>query len=216
MCVEVVCARARYTACGVSEMSVPCARCGREYDVTLFEFGRTLWCTCGGRVSLEPRVRRIAADAELRFSADAMLGKLARWLRLLGFDCAYETDIVDAELVRRAIEQDRVILTRDRALPDEWRVSDICVIGAERTFEQLAEVLRRFDLSDAVRLFTRCSECNRRLIVTAAADLRGRAPARILATQDPLQSCPGCGRVYWSGSHTRRIERVVEQLLATN
>jgi len=196
-------------------MSIPCARCGREYDHTLFEFGRTLWCTCGSRVGLEPRVRRLAADAELRFSADAMLGKLAHWLRLLGFDCAYETDIADAELVRHAVEQDRVVLTRDRALPDEWRVSDICIVRAERTFEQLGEVLRRFDLSGAVRLFTRCSECNRRLTAAPAADLSGRAPARILATQDPLQACTGCGRVYWSGSHTRHIQRVVEQLLAT-
>ncbi len=201
--------------CGVLEMSVPCARCGREYDVTLFEFGRTLWCTCGSRVGLEPRIERIAANAEVRFSADAMLGKLAHWLRLLGFDCAYESDIADAELVRRAIEQGRVILTRDRSLPDEWRVSDICVVRAERTFEQLGEVLRRFDLSAAVRLFTRCSECNRRLTAASSVDLEGRAPARILATQDPLQLCPECGRVYWSGSHTRRIERVAEQLLAT-
>jgi uncharacterized protein with PIN domain len=195
-------------------MSIPCARCGREYDVTLFEFGRTLWCTCGSRVGLEPRIRRIAADAEVRFSADAMLGKLAHWLRLLGFDCAYESDIADADLVRRAVEQDRVILTRDRALLDEWRVSDICVVRAERTFEQLGEVLRRFDLAAAVRLFTRCSECNRLLIAATAADSKGRVPARILATQDSLQACPECRRVYWQGSHTRRIERVVGQLLS--
>ncbi len=207
---------ALYDGGGVREMSIPCARCGREYDVTLFEFGRTLWCTCGSRVGLEARIRRVAADAEVRFSADAMLGKLAHWLRLLGFDCAYESDIADAELVRRAIEQGRVVLTRDRALPDEWRVSDICVVRAERTFEQLSEVLRRFDLSGAVRLFTRCSECNCRLTVATAADFRGRVPARILATHDPLRECPRCRRVYWQGSHTRRIQRVVEQLLAAD
>jgi uncharacterized protein with PIN domain len=197
-------------------MSVPCARCGREYDVTLFEFGRTLWCTCGSRVGIEPRIRWGVAGAEVRFSADAMLGKLAHWLRLLGFDCAYENDIADAELVRRAIEQGRVVLTRDRALPDEWRAPDICVVRAVQTFEQLGEVVRRFDLSGLVRLFTRCSECNRRLTVTAAADLRGRVPARILATHEPLRECTGCRRVYWRGSHTRHIQRVVEQLLAVD
>jgi len=220
-------------------MSVPCARCGREYDVTLFAFGRTLWCTCGSRVGVEPRIRQVAAGAEVRFSADAMLGKLAHWLRLLGFDCAYESadamlgklahwlrllgfdcayenDIADAELVRRAIEQGRVVLTRDRALPDEWRVSDICVVRAVRTFEQLGEVVRRFDLSGGVRLFSRCSECNRRLTVAAAEELRGRVPARILATHEPLRECTGCRRVYWQGSHTRHIQRVVEQLLAVD
>jgi hypothetical protein len=197
-------------------MSVPCARCGREYDVTLFEFGRTLWCTCGSRVGIEPRIRWVAAGAEVRFSADAMLGKLAHWLRLLGFDCAYENDIADAELVRRAIEQGRVVLTRDRALPDEWRVPDICVVRAVRTFEQLGEVVRRFDLSGGVRLFSRCSECNRRLTVAAAEELRARVPARILATHEPLRECTGCGRVYWQGSHTRHIQRIVEQLLAVD
>ena len=195
-------------------MSVPCTRCGREYDVTLFEFGRTLWCTCGNRVGVEARIRHVGADAEVRFIADAMLGRLAHWLRLLGFDCAYESEIADAELVRRGVEQGRVVLTRDRALPDEWRASGICIVRAERTFEQLGEVVRRFDLARAVRLFTRCSECNRRLAAATAADLRGRAPASILATHERLQECPGCKRVYWEGSHTQRIQRVVEQLLA--
>jgi hypothetical protein len=196
-------------------MSVPCARCGREYDVTLFEFGRTIWCTCGSRVGVEPRIRRVAADAEVCFSADAMLGKLAHWLRLLGFDCTYENDIADAELVRCAIEQGRAVLTRDHALPDEWRAPDIYVVRAVRTFEQLGEVVRRFDLSRAVRLFSRCSECNRHLITAAVADLRERVPASILATHEQLRECPGCGRVYWQGSHTRHIQRVVEHLLAT-
>ncbi|HEY5658646.1 MAG TPA: Mut7-C RNAse domain-containing protein [Myxococcota bacterium] len=195
-------------------MSVPCARCGREYDVTLFEFGRTLWCTCGSRVGVEPRIRQVSSETERRFIADAMLGKLAHWLRLLGFDCLYESDIADAELVRLGMEQGRVVLTRDRALPDEWRAPDICVLRAERTFEQLNEVVRRFDLARAVRLFSRCSECNRDLAAAAAADLTGRAPASILATHERLRECPGCRRVYWEGSHTRRIQRVVERLLA--
>jgi uncharacterized protein with PIN domain len=195
-------------------MSVPCARCGREYDVTLFEFGRTLWCTCGNRVSAEARVRHVGDGAETRFIADAMLGKLAHWLRLLGFDCTYESEISDEELVRRGIEQGRIVLTRDRALPDEWRASGICVVRAERTLEQLGELVRRFDLARAVRLFTRCSECNERLSEASAADLTGRAPASILATHERLRECPGCGRVYWRGSHTRRIQGVVDRLLA--
>ncbi len=210
-------------------MAIPCARCGREYDVTLFEFGRTLWCTCGSRVGLEPRIRQVTNAAERRFSADAMLGKLARWLRLLGFDCSYERDIADAELVRRAIEQGRVILTRDRALPAEWWMPDIHVLQAERTFEQLREVVRCFGLSGVVCPLTRCSECNQPLVRVVAAlssgniadgrDLEGsalkeRVPARILASREPLQECLVCKRVYWQGSHTRRIQRVVEELLA--
>ncbi len=202
----------RYHLRGVREMSVPCASCGREYDVTLFEFGRTIWCTCGNRVGLEPRVRSIEADAEPHFSADAMLGKLARWLRLLGFDCAYESDIADETLVRQAIEQGRVVLTRDRSLPEEWWVGDICVLSEARTFEQLVEVMRRFRLANRLRPFSRCSECNCPLRDASAERARGRAPAGVLATAERLRECRVCGRVYWRGSHTRRIQRVVERL----
>jgi uncharacterized protein with PIN domain len=194
-------------------MSVPCPRCGREYDVTLFEFGRTIWCSCGSRVGAELRVRRSQCAGETRFIADAMLGRLAHWLRLLGFDCAYERHVSDEDLVRRGVEQDRVILTRDRALPEEWRVSDICVVRAEETFDQLGEVLRRFDLSGSVRLFTRCSECNRGLVAAQGSAVTGRVPAGILASHREFLECPGCGRVYWQGSHTDRMKRVVERLL---
>ena len=76
------------------------------------------------------------------------------------------------------------------------------------------EVVRRFDLARALRPFTRCSACNERLCEADAADLTGRAPAGILATHDRLLECPGCKRVYWKGSHTRRIQGVVDRLLA--
>jgi uncharacterized protein with PIN domain len=80
-------------------------------------------------VGLEPRLR--APDSvPPRFVADAMLGRLARWLRLLGFDTAWVQDVSDGELVRRAIEEGRVILTRDRALPSEWRVAGVHVLAA--------------------------------------------------------------------------------------
>ena len=88
------------------------------------------------------------------------------------------------------------------------------MVRAERTLEQLSEVVRRFDLARAVRLFTRCSECNEPLSEASAADLTGRAPTSILAAHERLRECPGCGRVYWRGSHTRRIQGVVDRLLA--
>jgi len=197
-------------------MAVPCPRCGRDYDVTLFEFGRTIWCRCGSRVGAEARVRWIDPTEPIRFAADAMLGKLARWLRLLGFDCTWSADTSDAELVRSAAEARRVILTRDRALSEEWRVSEICVLRSELTFDQLREVLHRFDLGGAVRLFSRCSACNRELAPVAAAEVADRVPERVLARCDGFRQCAECGRVYWEGSHTRRIARVVERVLAAD
>ena len=195
-------------------MGVPCQHCGREYDVTLFEFGRTIWCTCGSRVGLRPRARRIGPRAEKRFIADAMLGRLARWLRLLGFDCAYDTRILDPDLVRRGAAEERIILSRDRALPQEWWVSEIYLVQAEDVRSQLVEVLRRFGLAAEIRLLSRCAECNQRLRPADAAAIAGRAPERILMTHDAFSECPGCGRVYWEGTHAARIRRFVDELLA--
>ncbi|MGD8328363.1 MAG: Mut7-C RNAse domain-containing protein [Acidobacteriota bacterium] len=192
-------------------MSVPCPRCGRQYDVTLFQFGRTIHCTCGERVGLQQRLR-VERDAP-RFIADAMLGRLARWLRILGIDTAYEADIEDAELVRRALEEGRVILTCDRPLREEWRIEDILVLESWAVMEQLRAVVRHFGLQEHIRLFSRCSCCNALLRAASAQDAAQGAPEYVLRTSDEFQRCPSCGRVYWEGTHTERIRRTLADLL---
>lgn len=194
-------------------MAVTCRNCGRGYDVTLFAFGRTIWCACGSRVGVEAPARELTGLSPPRFSADAMLARLARWLRLLGFDCSYEADIPDERLVRRAVEEDRVVLTRDRRLPDEWWVSNIAVLRSERLAEQLVEVLERFELADSVNPLSRCSHCNRVLEAAERGAVAERVPRRILETQRAFSRCPACGRVYWEGSHAARIRQAVDQLL---
>lgn len=195
-------------------VAIPCPRCGREYDVTLFEFGRTLWCTCGSRVGATPRVRSLASAEAPRFIADAMLGRLARWLRILGFDCAYEREIDDEQLVRRAVHEERIILTRDRALPEDWRVPGIHLVASEELREQLRELLRAFGLAGSVRLFSRCNECNQPLRQAQRAEVSERVPPHALASHEAFLECASCRRVYWEGSHTQRIRRVVEEVLA--
>lgn len=194
-------------------MGVPCAQCGREYDVALFEFGRTIWCTCGARVGIEPRVRPLAGAGPARFAADAMLGRLARWLRLLGIDCSYDAEASDEEIVRRAVREGRTLLTRDRRLPEEWWIPGIYVVRAEDFREQLAEVLGQFDLAGAIRVLSRCSECNQSLRPVARADAAGRVPPRVLEMHGAFSECPACGRVYWEGSHAARIRAVADALL---
>lgn len=195
-------------------MGVPCPGCGRSYDVTLFEFGRTLHCTCGRRVGLAPRVRSVLPEDPPRFAADAMLGRLAHWLRILGFDCRYEPGVSDADLARRAVEEERVVLTRDRAFPEEWRGPAVRVLRAEATFEQLREVVRAFDLAARIRLFSRCNRCNAPLERASREEARGRVPARVWEHHERFRRCPACGRLYWEGSHVRRMRRVVDALLA--
>lgn len=199
---------------GGLQMAVTCRGCGREYDVALFEFGRTLCCACGQRVGIEPRVRRMASSAEMRFAADAMLGRLARWLRLLGFDCVHDPEMRDRDIVRLALSDGRTILTRDRRLPEEWWIHQIYLVREAELEQQLLELFRRFDLASSLRVLTRCSECNRPLHRIGAAEASQRVPSRLLEVQRDFSECPGCGRVYWEGSHAARIRRLAERLVA--
>ncbi|MDX1648274.1 MAG: Mut7-C RNAse domain-containing protein [Myxococcota bacterium] len=193
-------------------MSVRCP-CGREYDATLFAFGRTLRCACGRRVGTAARLAPPPDDpGPPRFAADAMLGRLARWLRLLGLDTFYEAHVTDADLVRRALLEGRWILTRDRRLPDEWRVAGVHLVEAERPRAQLVEVARRFALVPWLRPFTRCAVCNAALAPLAPGDAEGRVPERIRARGGPLRACPDCDRAYWPGSHVARMQRVIASL----
>jgi uncharacterized protein len=190
-------------------MAITCPGCGREYDVTLFAFGRTIHCTCGRRVGLEHRVGPGVTSGRPRFIADAMLGRLARWLRTLGYDTAYDDAITDEELVRRALDEGRHILTRDRRLFVEWHVSGL-LIRADEPLDQLREVASALALTPPARLFTRCGVCNAVLKAVAREEVADRVPARVLARERSFVECPGCGRVYWEGSHTERMRRLLE------
>ncbi len=193
-------------------MAIRCSGCGRQYDVTLFQFGRTIQCTCGARVGLEQRLGPPITADRPRFFADAMLGRLARWLRTLGFDTAYDDRIPDAELVRRALVEGRYILTRDRKLPEEWRVEGCLVVEADKPLDQLVEVAAAFGLEAPVRLFTRCRVCNGVLVRADPEAVERRVPARVLEREASFVQCPECERIYWEGSHTARMRAVVTRV----
>lgn len=192
-------------------MAIRCPSCSREYDVTLFQFGRTIRCSCGARVGLELRERPLSGNS--RFIADAMLGRLARWLRAVGYDVAADPPVADADLVRRAVLERRVLLTRDRRLCRDWWISGCVVVEATRPAKQLSEVVRRLGLDRDWRrhLFTRCMICNTPLARADAEDVAARLPDP--APPGPYARCPGCGRVYWEGQHTRRMRRFLERAL---
>lgn len=194
-------------------MGVPCPRCGRQYDVTLFEFGRTIHCTCGQRVGLGPRVESLPRGGDVRFLADSMLGSLARWLRILGFDVDYDSDAADADLVRRAMLERRVLLTKDRKLPREWTLSRVYVVVAEGDEAQVREVVQAFDLADHAEPFSRCSRCNAPLQELPAEEARKEVPPYVARTVDRFGRCPECGRIYWNGTHTDDMRERLGRML---
>lgn len=193
-------------------MAIPCPRCGRGYDASLFAFGRTIDCACGARVGIEPQ-RAPPSAGEPRFLADAMLGRLARWLRILGFDTAYRDDWPDAEIARVAYEDERIVLTRDRRLPSEIRLPRVVVLASDDTGEQLRELARAFPRLAAGRAFTRCSRCNAALEPVARESVALSVPPRVHREHASFQRCPSCARIYWEGSHVARMRRALGALL---
>lgn len=150
---------------------------------------------------------------EPRFVADAHLGRLARYLRLLGFDTLFQNDPGDALLASQAGDGRRILLTRDRALLMRREVTHGCYIRPCKPLEQLTYTLGRCDLYRLVRPFTRCMECNGLLEQADKQSVRAQVPVRSLTLQERFWRCRGCGKVYWCGSHCHRLERLVEELL---
>jgi uncharacterized protein with PIN domain len=188
-------------------VAIPCPTCGREYDVTLFQYGRTIECACGTRVGHRLEVAREGRERAPRFMVDVMLGGLARWLRILGYDAEYVPGIEDAELVKRAVDGGRIVLTRDRGLPAEWWVDNCLLIDSDAPMDQLREVVDSFGLSTGDRLFTRCTICNEPLQEMHAGEAERVVPARVRESNDSFSRCPVCERIYWRGSHVDRMRR---------
>lgn len=149
-----------------------------------------------------------------RFFCDAMLGRLARWLRALGFDTAYESGIADSELRARALAEGRLVLTRDWLLEEQARGEGVLMISQDDPRSQLAEVLSTLGPPLPAHPFTRCTLCNVPLEGLATEAARPLVPARTLAAHRCFTRCPSCGRVYWEGGHVRRMRARLEGILA--
>jgi uncharacterized protein len=144
-----------------------------------------------------------------RFLADRMVGKLARWLRLLGYDTAYLPQLSPEGVMREARQQGRIILTRDSRIVRRKDTPPLLLIESDRFREQLKQVVEALQLDPVRYLLTRCSECNERLQPIAKDDVRDRVPEYVWQTQEEFRRCPGCRRLYWGATHK---ERMLEEL----
>lgn len=177
----------------------------------------------GDRLAVYPPFHNLAPDATTvlprrppgpaRFFADAQLGRLARHLRLLGFDTRYENDIGDRELVQRAVAEGRIVLSRDRDLLFRREVGHGCHLRSDDPREQLRRVLVRYELAAEARPFTRCMECNGALQPVAKSAVESELDVQTRECFDAFWRCDGCGRVYWRGSHYDRLRKRVDGML---
>lgn len=149
----------------------------------------------------------------MKFIADENVGKLCKWLRILGYDVSYYSPIDDAELIRKAVHENRIILTRDSGIP-KWNMAKECLlIKSSPTVEQLKEVVEHFDLSVSKKsLFTRCIECNVPVVDVSKEEVKSKIPPYVYQTHEHFSQCPSCGKVYWAGSHYDNVLERLEEI----
>ena len=150
-----------------------------------------------------------------RFIVDVNAGRLAKWLRILGYDTAFINPIKDGELLEIAGREGRIVLTRDHGLARRRAVTrgliTVMVPASDLWQEQLREVAARFQLT-AAQDSGICARCNERLLPVALDYAKERVPPYVAATQQQFATCPRCNRIYWQGTHWEQMQRVLDSL----
>ena len=141
----------------------------------------------------------------IKFIADTMLGRLARWIRIIGYDVEYHRVISDDELIGRAITSNRILLTRDTQLANRRAARHCLYVGSEDYLEQLKQVVKHFGMNVQQGIFSRCAICNSLLLYVEKTTVKDRVPPFVYQTQDIFMQCPQCARIYWRGTHRKEI-----------
>ena len=165
------------------------------------------------RFDVSPLTRlRPAPLRDTRFVADVHLGTLARYLRLLGFDTVWERDLTDDAIVDIALAEKRIILTRDKGILKNGRVTHGYWLRHSDPTEQLDEVVKSIDLGRAIAPYTRCMECNGELRSVDRSAVAQAVPLQVFLVYRDFKQCQSCHRVYWRGSHLRRLDKIIERV----
>ena len=151
--------------------------------------------------------------AEPAFIADVMVGKLARWMRVLGLDVLYSNKLEDDAILKLAAAENRIILTRDVAFVERCRKSQgVLFIEHNDWRSQLRQVVKECGLRD-FKVLSRCVECNSTLNTVGKERICGKVPTYVYQTQEHFSICPSCDRVYWRGTHVDAISSLLRSFL---
>jgi Uncharacterized conserved protein len=156
---------------------------------------------------------RPAPLRKIAFVCDVHLGRLARALRVLGFDTLYRNDYSDREIVAIAVAGHRIVLTRDRGLLKHASVTHGYCVRSTDWREQAHEVIARFDLQGAAAPFTRCAECNGNITPVDKEKIIDLLDIRTKQCYDEFSRCGECGRIYWEGSHFPKLQELVREMI---
>ncbi len=141
-----------------------------------------------------------------KFIADSMLGKLAKWMIAAGFDVVFKKNSTREFVIATAKEQDRIILTRDSAIKEP----EFVFIESDNFREQMEQVFRLTGMPSSEKAFTRCLDCNIILIPVEKEKVDGRVPPYVFQTHRMFLVCPHCGKIFWKGSHYKRMREILE------
>lgn len=148
-----------------------------------------------------------------RFILDVHLGKLARYLRMMGFDTLYDNRWEDPEIIDIALAGNRIILTRDLGILKNGKVTHGYFIRSDQPGEQTREVIRRFELRKKIKPVSRCIECNSSIAPVEKERVIDLLPDKTKKYFNEFYQCKGCGKVYWKGSHYYKMKRIIKNLL---
>lgn len=183
-----------------------------DFDYSLRDGDRVVVLPCSRADSPGPAVLlRPPLPREPKFVVDINLGKLARWLRLLGFDTDYRNDLTDAEIASIAACECRVVLTRDRRLLHQKIITHGYYVRSDKPEEQISEILDRFRLDGQQEPFRRCLECNGRIRPVDKEIVLDELPPKTRIHYDHFFRCDRCDRVYWKGPHYERLRGMLTQ-----
>lgn len=158
----------------------------------------------------------INQTATMKFIVDCMLGKLAKWLKILGFDVLYFSKVDDSELLPLTQKEKGILLTRDNALLEKAGTGNGFFIRSEKWREQVRQVLEELNLWGKVRPYSRCLECNLRLKNLPKKSAKNLVAPFVYKHADSFAICPRCGRVFWQGTHYRDMDRKIKAILRKN
>ena len=160
-----------------------------------------------GLTGLRDRALRIS-----RFILDVHLGKLARYLRALGFDTAYDREYEDREIAERSVKEGRILLTRDVGLLKHRNLTRAYWLRSQYPMKQLREIMLRFDLFSQMKPFSRCIACNGSIFEVNKKDVADQLQVKTRKYYDVFYRCSECGKIYWQGSHYERMKTFVDSL----
>ena len=157
---------------------------------------------------------------ETTFIVDSNAGKLARWLRMMGYDTLFFNNIDDGHLVDIAIREGRAVVTRDTQVAKRRAAANgalrVILSREDDPKKQLLQVMKELKLDCRETQFTRCLECNQRLVPMGKDDVKGLVPPHVFQTQTQYMQCPSCSRVYWQGTHWQQMKKALDEITAAS